>query len=103
MAKKVIGQVKLQLPAGKATPSPPVGPALGQHGVNIMAFCKDFNAKSASQGDMIIPVVITVFSDRSFTFVMKTPPASVLIRKAIGIEKGSGTPNTAKVRSEEHT
>ena len=83
--KKITGYIKLQLPAGKANPSPPVGPALGQHGVNIMAFCKDFNAKSASQGDMIIPVVITVFSDRSFTFVMKTPPASVLLKKAAGL------------------
>jgi large subunit ribosomal protein L11 len=95
--KKITGYVKLQLPAGKANPSPPVGPALGQHGVNIMAFCKDFNSRTAAQGDMIIPVVITVYSDRSFTFIMKTPPASVLIRKAIGIEKGSGTPNTSKV------
>ena len=95
--KKITGYVKLQLPAGKANPSPPVGPALGQHGVNIMAFCKDFNSRSASQGDMIIPVVITVFSDRSFTFVMKTPPASVLIRKAARIEKGSARPNTEKV------
>lgn len=101
--KKVTGYVKLQLPAGKANPSPPVGPALGQHGVNIMAFCKDFNAKSASQGDMIIPVVITVFSDRSFTFVMKTPPASVLLKKAAGLatvkKPGSGSkePNKTKV------
>src|SRR4029078_10846886 len=85
MAKKVTGYVKLQLPAGKANPSPPVGPALGQHGVNIMAFCKDFNAKSGAQGDMIIPLVITVFSDRSFTFIMKTPPASVLLKKAAGL------------------
>ena len=83
--KKITGYIKLQLPAGKANPSPPVGPALGQHGVNIMGFCKEFNAKSASQGDMIIPVVITVFSDRSFTFVMKTPPASVLLKKAAGL------------------
>ena len=83
--KKITGFVKLQLPAGKANPSPPVGPALGQHGVNIMAFCKDFNSRSASQGDMIIPVVITVYSDRSFTFVMKTPPASVLLKKAAGL------------------
>lgn len=101
--KKVTGQIKLQLPAGKANPSPPVGPALGQHGVNIMAFCKDFNAKSASQGDMIIPVVITVYSDRSFTFVMKTPPASVLLKKAAGLptvkKPGSGSkePNKNKV------
>jgi large subunit ribosomal protein L11 len=101
--KKVTGYIKLQLPAGKANPSPPVGPALGQHGVNIMAFCKEFNAKSASQGDMIIPVVITVFSDRSFTFVMKTPPASVLLKKAAGLptvkKPGSGSkePNKNKV------
>jgi large subunit ribosomal protein L11 len=101
--KKITGYIKLQLPAGKANPSPPVGPALGQHGVNIMAFCKDFNAKSASQGDMIIPVVITVFSDRSFTFVMKTPPASVLLKKAAGLsttkKPGSGAkePNKNKV------
>ena len=97
MAKKVVGFVKLQLPAGKANPSPPVGPALGQHGVNIMAFCKDFNSRSASQGDMIIPVVITVFSDRSFTFVMKTPPATVLIKKAAQVQKGSPKPHTDKV------
>jgi large subunit ribosomal protein L11 len=83
--KKVTGYVKLQLPAGKANPSPPVGPALGQHGVNIMGFCKEFNAKTANQGDMIIPVVITVFSDRSFTFILKTPPASVLLKKAAGL------------------
>jgi large subunit ribosomal protein L11 len=101
--KKITGYVKLQLPAGKANPSPPVGPALGQHGVNIMAFCKDFNAKSAAQGDMIIPVVITVFSDRSFSFVMKTPPASVLLKKAAGLattkKPGSGAkePNKTKV------
>jgi large subunit ribosomal protein L11 len=101
--KKITGYIKLQLPAGKANPSPPVGPALGQHGVNIMAFCKDFNAKSASQGDMIIPVVITVYSDRSFTFVMKTPPASVLLKKAAGLatakKPGSGAkePNKNKV------
>jgi len=101
--KKITGYIKLQLPAGKANPSPPVGPALGQHGVNIMAFCKEFNAKSASQGDMIIPVVITVFSDRSFSFVMKTPPASVLLKKAAGLstvkKPGSGAkePNKNKV------
>ena len=101
--KKVTGYVKLQLPAGKANPSPPVGPALGQHGVNIMAFCKDFNSRSASQGDMIIPVVITVFSDRSFTFILKTPPASVLLKKAAGLatakKPGSGSkePNKTKV------
>jgi large subunit ribosomal protein L11 len=101
--KKITGYVKLQLPAGKANPSPPVGPALGQHGVNIMGFCKEFNAKSASQGDMIIPVVITVYSDRSFSFVMKTPPASVLLKKAAGLstvkKPGSGAkePNKTKV------
>ncbi|MDY3868342.1 MAG: 50S ribosomal protein L11 [Pyramidobacter sp.] len=97
MAKKVIGLVKLQLPAGKATPAPPVGPALGQHGVNIMEFVKQFNAKTADQTGMIIPVVLTVYADRSFTFILKTPPASVLIRKAAGIEKGSGEPNKNKV------
>lgn len=101
--KKVTGYVKLQLPAGKANPSPPVGPALGQHGVNIMAFCKDFNSRTASQGDMIIPVVITVYSDRSFTFILKTPPASVLLKKAAGLatnkKPGSGSkePNKTKV------
>jgi len=98
MAKKVQGYVKLQVPAGQANPSPPIGPALGQQGVNIMEFCKQFNAQTqALEKGLPIPVVITVYSDRSFTFIMKTPPASVLIRKAIGIEKGSGTPNTAKV------
>ena len=98
MAKKVQAYVKLQIPAGKANPSPPVGPALGQQGVNIMEFCKQFNAQTQKmEKGLPIPVVITVYSDRSFTFVMKTPPAAVLIRKAIGIEKGSGTPNTAKV------
>ena len=98
MAKKVQGYVKLQVPAGQANPSPPIGPALGQPGVNIMEFCKQFNAQTQSiEKGLPIPVVITVYSDRSFTFIMKTPPASVLIRKAIGIEKGSGTPNTAKV------
>ena len=101
--KKITGFVKLQLPAGKANPSPPVGPALGQHGVNIMAFCKDFNSRTAQQGDMIIPVVITVFSDRSFTFILKTPPASVLLKKAAGLEtkkkpgSGSKEPNKLKV------
>jgi large subunit ribosomal protein L11 len=101
--KKITGFVKLQLPAGKATPQPPVGPALGQHGVNIMAFCKDFNARTSQMGDLIIPVVITVFSDRSFTFILKTPPASVLLKKAAGLptqkKKGSGskTPNKEKV------
>ena len=98
MAKKVQGYVKLQVPAGSANPSPPIGPALGQQGVNIMEFCKQFNAQTQKlEKGLPIPVVITVYADRSFTFVMKTPPASVLIRKAIGIEKGSGTPNTAKV------
>mgnify|MGYP003438998900 CR=1 FL=1 len=98
MAKKVQGYIKLQIPAGGANPSPPVGPALGQQGVNIMEFCKQFNAQTQQvEKGLPIPVVITVYSDRSFTFIMKTPPASVLIRKAIGIEKGSGTPNTAKV------
>jgi large subunit ribosomal protein L11 len=93
MAKKVIGELKLQLPAGKATPAPPVGPALGQRGVNIMEFVKQFNAKTADQAGMIIPVVITVYADRSFSFIMKTPPASVLLKKALGKEKGSGVPN----------
>ena len=98
MAKKVNGYVKLQVPAGSANPSPPIGPALGQQGVNIMEFCKQFNAQTQKmEKGLPIPVVITVYSDRSFTFIMKTPPAAVLIRKAIGIEKGSGTPNTAKV------
>lgn len=92
MAKKVIGQIKLQIPAGKANPSPPVGPALGQHGVNIMEFCKAFNGKTQSQEGMIIPVVITVFADRSFSFITKTPPASILLLKAAGLEKGSGNP-----------
>jgi large subunit ribosomal protein L11 len=98
MAKKVQGYVKLQVPAGSANPSPPIGPALGQQGVNIMEFCKQFNAQTQKvEKGLPIPVIITVYSDRSFTFVMKTPPAAVLIRKAIGIEKGSGTPNTTKV------
>lgn len=97
MAKKVVGQVKLQLPAGKATPAPPVGPALGQHGVNIMEFCKQFNAKTADQPGMVIPAIITVYADRSFSFELKTPPASVLIKKAAGIESGSGIPNKTKV------
>jgi large subunit ribosomal protein L11 len=97
MAKKVIGQIKLQVPAGKANPSPPVGPALGQHGVNIMQFCKAFNAKTQGQEGLIIPVVITVYADRSFTFITKTPPASVLLKKAAGIIKGSGEPNKTKV------
>ena len=95
--KKIQTFIKLQVPAGKANPSPPVGPALGQHGVNIMQFCKEFNARTAQQGDLIIPVVITVYSDRSFTFVTKTPPAAVLLKKAAGIEKGSGEPNKNKV------
>ena len=97
MAKKVEGYIKLQLPAGKATPAPPVGPALGQHGVNIVEFTKQFNARTADQGDLVIPVVITVYSDRSFSFVTKTPPAAVLIKKACGIETASGTPNKTKV------
>jgi large subunit ribosomal protein L11 len=98
MAKKVQGYVKLQVPAGAANPSPPIGPALGQQGVNIMEFCKQFNAATQKiEKGLPIPVIITVYSDRSFTYIMKTPPAAVLIRKAIGIEKGSGTPNTSKV------
>ena len=96
MAKKVVAQVKLQIPAGKANPSPPVGPALGQHGVNIMEFCKSFNARTAPQEGMIIPVIITVYADRSFTYVTKTPPASILLLKAAGIEKGSKTPKREK-------
>jgi large subunit ribosomal protein L11 len=97
MAKKVASIVKLQVPAGKATPAPPIGPALGQHGVNIMGFCKEFNERTAKQAGLIIPVVITVYQDRSFTFILKTPPASVLIKKAAGIESGSGVPNKTKV------
>lgn len=97
MAKKVVGMVKLQIPAGQANPSPPVGPALGQHGVNIMEFCKAFNARTQSQEGMIIPAVITIYSDRSFAFVIKTPPASVLLKKAAKIVKGSGEPNRNKV------
>ena len=97
MAKKVTGYIKLQIPAAKATPAPPVGPALGQHGVNIMGFCKEFNEKTASQAGLIIPVVITVYQDRSFTFITKTPPAAVLLKKACGIESGSGVPNKTKV------
>ncbi len=97
MAKKIIGQIKLQIPAGKANPSPPVGPALGQHGVNIMDFCKAFNAKTQKQDGMIIPVIITVYQDRSFSYITKTPPASVLLLKASGVAKGSGEPNKEKV------
>lgn len=97
MAKKVTGYIKLQVPAGKANPSPPVGPALGQHGVNIMQFVKEFNARTADQAGMIIPVVITVFADRSFSFITKTPPAAVLLLKAAGVAKGSGEPNRRKV------
>ena len=97
MAKKIIGQIKLQIPAGKATPAPPVDPALGQHGVNIMAFTKEFNAKTADQAGMIIPVVISVYQDRSFSFITKTPPAAVLIKKAINLQSGSGEPNKKKV------
>jgi large subunit ribosomal protein L11 len=99
MAKKVVTLIKLALPAGKANPAPPVGPALGQHGVNIMAFCKEYNAKTADKAGLVIPVEISVFEDRSFTFVLKTPPASVLICKAAGIEKGSGQPNKVNVGS----
>ena len=99
MAQKVTGMIKLQLPAGKATPAPPVGPALGQHGVNIMGFCKEFNAKTANQAGLIIPVVITVYQDRSFSFILKTPPAAVLIKKELGLESGSGVPNRTKVGS----
>lgn len=97
MAQKVVGLIKLQIPAGKATPAPPVGPALGQHGVNIMAFTKDFNERTKNDIGLIIPVVITVYADRSFSFVTKTPPAAVLIKKACGIEKASGVPNRTKV------
>ena len=97
MAKKVIGLIKLQIPAGKANPAPPVGPALGQHGVNIMDFCKAFNAQTQDQAGMIIPVEITVYADRSFSFITKTPPAAILIKKAAGIESASGRPNTEKV------
>lgn len=97
MAQKVVGYIKLQIPAGKATPAPPVGPALGQHGVNIMAFTKDFNERTKNDIGLIIPVVITVYADRSFTFITKTPPAEVLIKKACKIESGSGVPNKTKV------
>ena len=99
MAKKVVGQVKLQITGGAATPAPPVGPALGQQGVNIMEFCKAFNAKTKDSGGMVIPVVITVYSDRSFTFITKTPPAAVLIKKELGKDKGSGVPNKDKIGS----
>jgi large subunit ribosomal protein L11 len=97
MAKKVEGYIKLQIPAGKATPAPPVGPALGQHGVNIVEFTKQFNAKTADMGDTIVPVIITVYADRSFSFITKTPPAAVLIKKACNIKSGSGVPNKTKV------
>ncbi|MGI6116754.1 MAG: 50S ribosomal protein L11 [Bilifractor sp.] len=97
MAKKVEGYIKLQIPAGKATPAPPVGPALGQHGVNIVAFTKEFNAKTADKGDVLIPVVITVYADHSFSFITKTPPAAVLIKKACKLQKASGEPNKTKV------
>jgi large subunit ribosomal protein L11 len=97
VAKKVTAVVKLALPAGKATPAPPVGPALGQHGVNIMGFCKEYNERTKEQAGLVIPVEITVYEDRSFTFILKTPPAAVLIKKALGIETASGTPNTKKV------
>ncbi|MCD4670889.1 MAG: 50S ribosomal protein L11 [Actinomycetia bacterium] len=97
MAKDILAQVKLQIPAGQANPAPPVGPALGQHGVNIMEFCKAFNEKTASEQGMIIPVILTVYKDRSFSFITKTPPAAVLIKKAISLEKGSGEPNKEKV------
>ncbi len=97
MPRKVVALIKLALPAGKANPAPPVGPALGQHGVNIMAFCKEYNAKTAEKAGLVIPVEISVFEDRSFTFILKTPPASVLIKKAAGIEKGANEPNKQKV------
>jgi len=97
MAKKVIGTVRLQIPAGQANPAPPVGPALGSQGVNIMAFCKDFNAKTQDKAGLVIPVVITVYADRSFTFIMKSPPASALLKRAAGLAKGSGVPNRDKV------
>ncbi len=97
MAKEITGKIKLQVPAGKANPAPPVGPALGQHGVNIMEFCKQFNAKTQKLGDTIVPVIITVYSDRSFTFITKTPPAAELLKKAAGIVKGSGVPNKDKI------
>lgn len=99
MAKKVVALIKLAIPAGKANPAPPIGPALGQHGVNIMMFCKEYNARTADKAGLIVPVEISVFEDRSFTFILKTPPASVLIKKAAGIEKGSGEPNKTMVGS----
>jgi large subunit ribosomal protein L11 len=99
MAKKLVAVVKLAIQAGKATPAPPIGPALGQHGVNIMAFCKEYNAKTADQAGMVVPVEISIYEDRSFTFVLKTPPASVLIKKALGIESGSSEPHKVKVGS----
>jgi large subunit ribosomal protein L11 len=99
MAKKVVALIKLAIPAGKANPAPPIGPALGQHGVNIMAFCKEYNAKTSDKVGLVVPVEISVFEDRSFTFILKTPPASVLIKKAAGIEKGSGEPQATKVGS----
>ena len=99
MAKKVLAQIKLQVPAGQANPTPPVGPALGQHGVNIMEFCKAFNAQTQDKQGLLIPVVITVFADRSFSFITKTPPAAVLLKRAAGIQKGSGVPHTEKVGS----
>jgi len=102
MAKKVIGMVKLQIPAGAATPAPPVGPALGQAGVNIMDFVKNFNARTAGQQGLIIPVVVTVYADRSYTFITKTPPAAILLRRAAGVEKGSGEPNKKKVGKVTH-
>ena len=102
MAKKIIGYVKLQIPAGKATPAPPVGPALGQHGVNIMDFCKAFNAKTAKEEGLIIPAVVTVYSDRSYTFITKTPPASVLLKRAANLAKGSAEPNKNKVGTVTH-
>ena len=99
MAKKILATIKLQVPAGQANPTPPVGPALGQHGVNIMEFCKSFNAQTQEQAGLIIPVIITVFADRSFSFITTTPPAAVLLKRAAGIDKGSGVPNTEKVGS----
>ena len=99
MAKKVVGLIKLALPAGKANPAPPVGPALGQHGVNIMAFCKEYNAKTSDKAGLVIPVEISVYEDRSFTFILKTPPASVLLKKAAGVEKGASQPNKESVGS----